>query len=68
MSVVFTNKHFCKLCVTSISCMCYIGVVEYVPGDIKRYFLNIVFLNKGIAIITINSILNDKNVVTYISQ
>jgi len=48
--------------------MCYIGVVEYVPDDIKRYFLNIVFLNKGIDIITINSILKNKNVVTYISQ
>jgi len=38
------------------------------PDEVKRYFLKIYFLNKGIDYININSILKDKNVVKYIPQ
>ena len=36
------------------------------PEEVKRYFLKIAFLNKGIDFIDINSILKDKNVVKHI--
>jgi len=36
--------------------------------EVKRYFLKIAFLNKGIDFIDINSILKDKNVVKHIPQ